>query len=56
MNNHKRCPECEGYDTERVHTEWFNDMLEEIRICNKCPVQFTNKYSLFEKENDEANP
>lgn len=46
------CPECDGSDTERVHTEWYSDMVEETRICNECPTQFTNKYDLFEQETD----
>jgi hypothetical protein len=50
----KRCPDCDGFDTERVHTEWFTDMLEETRICNDCPAQFRNKYSLFEQSLDEV--
>jgi len=55
MNDHHRCPECKGYETERVHVEWFKDMVEETRICNSCPIQFTNRYSLFEQKNDEVD-
>lgn len=52
MMNYNECPECGAYDTERVHTEQFTDMLECTRICNECPTQFTNKYSLFEQAVD----
>ena len=48
------CSECGSFDTKRVHTEWFSDMVEEVRICNECPTQFTNCYSLFEKRTDEV--
>jgi transcriptional regulator NrdR family protein len=54
MRNYKQCPECGTYDTERVHTEQFTDMLERTRICNECPTQFTNKYDLFEQEVDDV--
>jgi len=50
----KQCPDCDSFDTERVHTEWFTDMLEETRICNDCPAQFRNKYDLFEQSLDEV--
>lgn len=30
-------------------------MLEETRICNDCPAQFTNKYDLFEQETDNTH-
>jgi len=53
MMDRSQCPDCGAYDTERVHTEWMTDMLEEVRICNECPAQFTNKYNLFEQEIDE---
>lgn len=39
-----RCPECEAFDTDRVHVEWFSDRVEEVRICNECPTQFTVEY------------
>ena len=50
MMERQQCPECDSYDTERVHVEWFTDMLEEIRICNNCPAQIVNKFDLFEQE------
>lgn len=52
--NQRDCTECGSFDTERVHVEWYSDMIEEVRICNECPTQFTNKFSLFEKETDEV--
>jgi len=52
MSDKNRCTECDGFNTERVHTEWFTDMMEEIRICNDCPTQYTNKYNIFDKETD----
>lgn len=54
MMEHRRCPDCDSTDTERVHTEWHTDMLEEIRICNDCPTQFTNRYDLFAQDTDEV--
>lgn len=52
MSGRSDCSECGSFDTERVHVEWYTDMIEEVRICNECPTQFTNKFSLFEKETD----
>lgn len=52
MKQQAQCPECDSFDTERVHTEWYSDMVEGIRICNNCPTQYTNKYDLFEQEVD----
>jgi hypothetical protein len=46
------CPECAAHDTERVHVEWLIDGVEETRICNECPAQFTNKFGLFDKDVD----
>lgn len=43
-SNHKQCPECGSFDTERVYQEDFTDMIEQVRICNDCPVQFTNQF------------
>jgi len=54
MNNRKRCPECGAFDTEQVHVEWMADMLEEVRICNDCPAQYTNNFDLFDKRTDEV--
>lgn len=47
------CPECGSHDTERVHTEWMVDGLEEVRICNECPVQYTNCFGLSHQRRDE---
>ena len=45
MHDHKRCPECDDFDTKVVHTEWFSDMVERTRICNSCPTQYTVSYA-----------
>lgn len=37
----ERCPECDGKDTEAVHTAWMRDAVEQTRICNDCPTQYT---------------
>jgi len=44
MNDPSRCPECDSLDTERVHVEWHMDMVETVRICGDCPVQYTVSY------------
>lgn len=54
MNIAYECPECGTHDTKKVHVEWMTDMLEEVRICNECPAQFTNKYDLFDQETDSV--
>lgn len=46
----RECSECASFDTERVHIEWFTDMIEEVRICNECPAEFVNRYNLIEKQ------
>ena len=53
MRSRQQCPECRATDTERVHTEWYTDMIEETRICDQCDSQFTNSYDLFEQSVDE---
>jgi len=50
MIGRKQCPECGCVKTERVHTDWYSDLVEETRVCSDCPAQFVNKYSLFEQE------
>lgn len=54
MPKRKECSECGSFDTERVHAEWFTGGIEEVRICNDCPAQFTNYYDLFDKSTDEV--
>jgi len=44
MSNHKRCPECDSHDTSREWIEWHRDMVEEVRICEDCPTQWTVGY------------
>lgn len=39
-----KCPECGSLNTERVHVEWFAHTVEEVRICNECPTQYTNEF------------
>ena len=38
------CPECDSRDTEVVHTDFYRDMIERVRICNDCPTQWTVSY------------
>jgi len=44
MRTHERCPNCESYDVEVVHTEWYSDYVERVKICKECPCQFTVSY------------
>lgn len=44
MSEHKRCPNCDSLDVEVVHTEWYHDYVERIKICNECPTEFTVNY------------
>lgn len=48
------CPECEGWNTERVHTEDRTEERHEVFICNDCPTQYTVKFAPFEKEVDDV--
>jgi len=44
MRDTDACPECEGYDTEVVMTDWRTDHVERVKVCNDCPTQFTVSY------------
>jgi hypothetical protein len=44
-----RCVLCDSFDTERLHIEWFSDMIEEVRGCNNCRNQFVNEYSMSDR-------
>jgi len=48
------CPECDGFQSERVHVEWHTDLVKEVRVCMECDSQFTNSYGLFDKTTDEV--
>lgn len=50
-----RCPHCGSHDTERAHTEWTTFGVQEVRICNDCPVQYTNEFSRLIKETDNPD-
>jgi len=54
MNDHRRCPECDSYQTEVVHTEFYEDMVERVRICNDCPTQWDVVYGMPTVENVEV--
>ena len=54
MTRHHECPDCGSHGTERVHIEWYSDMIEETRICNECISQFLNSYNLFDQEVQEV--
>ena len=48
------CPNCGSVDTKRVYVEWSTDLVQETRICEDCPAQFTNSYDLYAKSEDEV--
>lgn len=39
--NRKECPSCGDVNSRRVHVDWYRDMVEEIRVCESCPTQFS---------------
>jgi transcriptional regulator NrdR family protein len=42
----QQCPKCDTYNTQRVHVEWIDGhAVEEVRICNECPVEYTVEYA-----------
>jgi protein-arginine kinase activator protein McsA len=45
MTDHRRCPECDCFDTEVVHTEFSRGMIERVRVCEECPTQWTVSYA-----------
>jgi len=48
MDSHRHCPNCDSTATEVVHTEYYSDTIERVRICRDCPVQYTVEYGLPE--------
>ena len=54
MMERAECPSCGHLETEHVHTEWYSDMIKEIRVCSECDTQFTNSYDLFEQTVDDV--
>jgi hypothetical protein len=54
MTDRRQCPECDSFNTERVQIGWRTDLVEEIRICNECPTQFTNSFDLFQQSVDDV--
>jgi protein-arginine kinase activator protein McsA len=54
MFERKQCPECGDWNTERVHVEWLSDVVEEVRICEDCPTQYTISYGNPYVEADEV--
>jgi len=51
MNDPERCPECESFNTERVHLESYTDEIVSTRICHTCPVQYDVSYGDPIKQN-----
>jgi hypothetical protein len=54
MFERAKCPECAGWDTERVFVDWWKDEVRETRICNDCPCQYTISYGVPRVEIDEV--
>lgn len=50
MDKPSVCPECDSWDTERVHHEFQSDSVIEIRVCDECPTEFKVTYSDPTKE------
>jgi len=48
MHKHKVCPACDSSDSEVVHTEWYTDYVERVRVCTDCPTQFVVNYGMPE--------
>lgn len=51
----RECPSCGTHDTSRAHTEWYARYVEEVRICNNCPVQFTNVFTTLTVDVDQPD-
>lgn len=41
MVRRDECPNCGRLKTEKVDVTWYADDVEETRICNECPTQYT---------------
>ena len=54
MFERSECPECGCHDTERVFVDWWTDEVQETRICNECPTQYTINYGNPRVETDEV--
>jgi protein-arginine kinase activator protein McsA len=44
------CENCGSSFVDRVHTERYGDMVEEVYVCDECPAEFVTRYDLFEKK------
>lgn len=44
MFERKECPECGEWNSERVFVDWTAGGVEETRVCNDCPTQYTINY------------
>lgn len=44
MREPDRCPNCESYNTETVHTSHHGHTVEHVTVCHECPTQWTIEY------------
>lgn len=47
--NRKQCPKCKGHGTEKVHVEWNQRDLEEIRQCD-CGAEYSVAFEVVDKD------
>jgi protein-arginine kinase activator protein McsA len=44
------CENCGSRFVERVNTERYDDIVEDVYVCEECPAEFIAQYGMFEKE------
>ena len=55
MQNYKRCPNCESYETRSVMTtDYSNDEIERVMLCDNCECQYTARFRLYDREVDDT--
>lgn len=44
----RECPSCGSHETDHAHWEHNAREVEEVRQCENCPVQYTNRFTKME--------
>jgi len=45
MTDVTTCPECSSYDTECVHTDFWDSEILRVMVCNDCPTEWSLFYA-----------
>ncbi len=50
VNTRRECPDCEGDQTVRVHIEFEQRSVFEVRVCEACDLEFENHFTFSDQE------